>query len=88
MGRYYIYYNNNVEVNKVAEANTLDEAKSYCTENTQGHDEIGDNDNCWEGRSNNFHYEVYDGEKEILDEDGDVVVLNEPIYETMQYYCD
>lgn len=88
MGKYYIYYNNNVEVNKVAEANTLDEAKVYCTENTKGHDEIGDNDNCWEGRSNNFHYEVYDGEKEILDEDGDVVVLNEPVYETKQYYCD
>ena len=45
MGKYYIYYNNNVEVNKVAEANTLDEAKAYCTENTKGHDEIGDNDN-------------------------------------------
>lgn len=88
MGKYYIYYNNNVEVNKVAEANTLDEAKAYCTENTKGYDEIGDNDNCWEGRSNNFHYEVYDGDKEILDEDGDVVDINEPVYETSQFYCE
>lgn len=88
MGKYYIYYNNNVEVNKVAEANTLDEAKDYCTENTKGHDEIGGNDNCWEGRGNNFHYEVYDGDKEILDKDGDVVDFNEPVYETKQFYCD
>lgn len=88
MGKYYIYYNNNVEVNKVAEANTLDEAKAYCTENTKGKDEIGDNDNCWEGRSNNFHYEVYDGDKEILDEDGDVVDINDPVYETSQFYCE
>lgn len=88
MGKYYIYYNNNVEVNKVAEANTLDEAKAYCTENTKGYDEIGDNDNCWDGRSNNFHYEVYDGDKEILDEDGDVVDINEPVYETSQFYCE
>ena len=27
MGKYCIYYNNNVEVNKVAEFNTIDEAK-------------------------------------------------------------
>lgn len=31
--------------------------------------------------------EVYDGEMEILDEDGDVVDLNEPVYETKQFYC-
>lgn len=38
------------------------------------------------GRSNNFHYEVYDGVKEILDEDGDVVDFKDPVYMTKQYY--
>ena len=86
MKKYQIYYNNTVEINNVAEFATLDEAKQYCTDNTKGYDEIGDNDNFWEGRSNNFHYEVYDGEKEILDEDGDVVDFKEPVYMTKQYY--
>lgn len=87
MKRFKVYWNNTVEINLVADFDTLDEAKRYCTENTKGCDEIGDNDNCWEGRSNNFHFEVYDGEMEILDEDGDVVDLNEPVYETKQFYC-
>ena len=86
MKKYQIYYNNTVEINNVAELDTLDEAKQYCTDNTKGYDEIGDKDNCWEGRSNNLHYEVYDGEKEILDEDGDVVDFKEPVYMTKQYY--
>ena len=86
MKKYQIYYNNTVEINNVAEFDTLDEAKQYCTDNTKGYDEIGDKDNCWEGRSNNLHYEVYDGEKEILDEDGDVVDFKEPVYMTKQYY--
>lgn len=86
MKKHQIYYNNSVEINNVAEFDTLDEAKQYCTDNTKGYDEIGDKDNCWEGRSNNFHYEVYDNEKEILDEDGDVVDFKEPVYMTKQYY--
>lgn len=88
MKKYQIYYNNTVEINNVAEFDTLDEAKQYCTENTKGYDKVCDNDNCWEGRSNNFHYEVYDGVKEILDEDGDVVDFKDPVYETEQFYCD
>lgn len=85
--KYSVFYDRNVEVNKVAEFDTLEEATDYCNENTKGYDPVGENDNCWEGRGNNFHYEVYDGEKEILDEDGDVVDLNEPVYETGQFYC-
>lgn len=88
MKEFKVYWNNTVEINLVADFDTLDEAKQYCTENTKGYDKVCDNDNCWEGRSNNFHYEVYDGEKQILDEDGDVVDINEPVYETPQYYCD
>ena len=88
MKKYQIYYNNTVEINNVAEFETLDEAKQYCTENTKGYDKVCDNDNCWEGRSNNFHYEVFDGYKEILDEDGDVVDFKNPVYETDQFYCD
>lgn len=88
MKQFKVYWNNTVEINLVADFDSLDEAKQYCTDNTKGYDEVGDNDNCWEGRSNNFHYEVYDGDKEILDEDGDVVDFNEPVYETKQFYCD
>ena len=88
MKQFKVYYNNTVEINLVADFDTLDEAKQYCTDNTKGYDEIGDKDNCWEGNSNNFHYEVYDGDKEILDKDGDVVDFNEPVYETQQFYCD
>ena len=88
MKQFKVYWNNNVEINLVADFDTLDEAKQYCTENTKGYDGIGDKDNCWEGCSNNFHYEVYDGVKEILDEDGDVVDFKDPVYETEQFYCD
>lgn len=86
--KYSVYYNNNVECNKVAEFDTLDEAKAYCVENTKDYDEIGDGDNCYEGRSNNFHYEVYEGDSYvILDEDGDVADFKTPVYQTEQYYC-
>lgn len=86
--KYSVYYNMNVECNKVAEFDTLDEAKAYCVENTKDYDAIGDGDNCYEGRSNNFHYEVYEGDSYvILDEDGDVADLKTPVYQTEQYYC-
>lgn len=88
MGKYYIYYNNNVNVNKVAEFDTLDEAKQYCTKNTKGYDKVCDNDNCYKDCSNNFHYEVYDGVKVIFDEYGDVAYIKDPVYETEQFYCD
>ena len=88
MKRIKIYWNNTVEINLVADYDTLEEAKAYCEENTREYDPVEDSDNCWEGRSNNFHYEVYDGEKEILDEDGNVVDLKNPVYETEQFYCD
>ena len=35
--------------------------------------------------SDYFHYEVYDGEKDILDEDGNVVDFHEPVYETAYF---
>ena len=88
MGKYCIYYNNNIEVNKVAEVDTLDAAKAYCDKNTKGHDPIGENDNCYEGRSNNFHYEVYEGDYEIKDEDGVVVDFKDCVFETPQFYVD
>ena len=49
MKKYSVYWNNNVECNKVAEFATLDEAKAYCTENTKGYDEVCAGDNCYEG---------------------------------------
>lgn len=80
MKKYSVYYNNNVECNKVAEFATLDEAKAYCTENTKGYDEVCAGDNC---------YEVYEGDNYIiLDEDGDVAEFKNTVYETEQFYCD
>lgn len=88
MKKYQVYWNINVEINKVAEFDTLQEAKKYCYENTKGYNEVCAEDNSWEGRSNNFCYEVYDGIKEILDEDGDVVDIKEQVYETEHFYFD
>lgn len=83
MNRFKVYWNICVENNMVADFDTLDEAKHYCDENTQGCDECtGDYD---EGCSDYFHYEVYDGEKDILDEDGNVVDFYEPVYETAYF---
>ena len=45
MKQFKVYWNNNVEINLVADFDTLDEAKQYCTENTKGYDGIGDKDN-------------------------------------------
>ena len=88
MKKYSVYYNNNVECNKVAEFTTLDEAKAYCTWKTKGYDEVCAGDNCYEGRSNNFRYEVYEGDScFVLDEDGDVAEFKNAVYETEQFYC-
>lgn len=89
MKKYSVYYNNNVECNKVAEFTTLDEAKAYCTWKTKDYDEVCSGDNCYEGRSNNFRYEVYEGDSNfILDKDGDVAEFKNTVYETEQFYCD
>ncbi len=75
-------------MSKVAEFATLEEAKVYCVENTKDYDEVCAGDNCYEGRSNNFCYEVYEGDSYIiLDENGDVADLKDCVYQTEQYYC-
>ncbi len=84
--KYTVWYNNNVESNKVAEFDTLNEAKVYCKDNTEGYDEVADGDNDYEGRSNNFRYEVYDGEPIETTSDGDGIFKG-AIYQTEQYYC-
>lgn len=91
--KYTVWYNNNVESNKVAEFETLKEAEAYCDINTEGYDEVADGDNCYEGCGNNFRYEIYDGEPiEIAyDEDGEVddgkTAQKDAVYQTKQYYC-
>lgn len=87
--KYSVYINFNVEVNKVAEFGSLDEAKAYCAENTEGRCEVCAEDNCYIGRSNNFKYEVYEGEDcGIYDEEGNVIDLKQPVYETELFYFD
>ncbi len=84
--KYTVWYNNNVENNKVAEFEALDEAKAYCNDNTEGYDEVADGDNDYEGRSNNFRYEVYEGEPIETASDGEDII-KDAIYQTKQYYC-
>ena len=90
MKKYQVYKNRNVEFTKVAEVaefDTLEEAKVYCSNGTQGYVPVCDGDNNYEGRGNNFRYEVYDGEPVIIDENGYVVGMKESVYETDWYYC-
>ena len=70
MKRFKVYWNIIVENNMVADFDTLAEAKHYCDENTKEYEECTGN---YERCCDNFCYEVYDGEKDILDEDGNVV---------------
>ena len=83
MKRFKVYWNISVENNMVADFDTLDEAKQYCDENTEGCEEW---ERDYDGCSDYFHYEVYDGEKDILDEDGNVVDFHEPVYETACFW--
>lgn len=87
MKKYLVFYNNNVECNQVAEFDTLEEAKAYCTENTKGYDEVCVGDNCYEGSGNNFCYEVYEANYIISTEDGEVTGFKDTIYKTEQFYC-
>lgn len=93
--RYYtVWLDNNVESNKVAEFETLQEAKEYCDGETAGRVNVDDRDNDYESHGNNFHLEVYEGEPIdfVYDEDGEVgdekATYKEPVYQTRQYYCD
>ena len=85
--KYSVYYDRNVESCQVAEFDTLEEAVAYCERETAGYTEVGPNDNCYEGRGNNFAYEVYEGDPIILDEDGDIAEAKDCVYRTKQYYC-
>ena len=87
MKKYQVYRNNNVECYEVAAFDTLGEAKRFCAENTKSYPEVGDSDNCYESRSNNFCYQVYEGEPIVLDENGDAD-LKEPVFCTNRFYCD
>ena len=86
MKQFKVYYNNNVEVNFIKDFDTFKEAKRFCADSVKGYDEVCDNDNSYEGRGNNFHYEVFDGDYEKMDENGEVVEINDPIYTTKRYY--
>lgn len=86
--KYSVYYDRNVEIFQVAEFDTLEEAIAYCQRETAGYTEVGPNDNCYEGRGNNFAYEVYEGDPIILDEDGDIAETKDYVYRTEQYYCE
>ena len=62
-----VYWNNNVECNKVAEFATLDEAKAYCAKNTKGYDEVCEGDSCFvldeDGDVVEFKNTVYETEQ-------------------------
>ena len=81
-----VYYNCPVEIFEVAKFETLEEAKAYCEKEVQGLEELNESDTDCESRNTNHWYEVYEGEYEILDEDGDFLDFKEPLYVTKRYY--
>lgn len=85
MKRFTVYTNNNLKINKVAEFDTIEEARGFCVKMTEDCDLVLPGDNNWEARGNNFHCEVFDGEP-IEVKEGDITDLKEPVYQTKQYY--
>ncbi|WP_315170224.1 hypothetical protein [Alloprevotella tannerae] len=81
-----VYYNCPVEIFEVAKFETLEEAKAYCEKEVQGLEEIYDNDTDCDSSNTNHCYEVYDGEMFEVDEDGEIIEDNEPIFVTKRYY--
>lgn len=88
MKQFRVYYNNNVESNQVADFNTLEQAKQHCLDECDGYESVCNRDTEYEHRATTKHYEVFDGDPYVLDEDGDVVDFKEPVYETGCYYID
>lgn len=78
---YVVYIDNNVEFKKLAQFETLDEAKKYCNLYVKGDTLVDDEDNDYEGRGNNYHLEVY--EDGPVDEEKN---LKDTVYETERYY--
>lgn len=85
---YQVWYNNNVESFKIAEFDTLEKAKNYCKEEVKGYKTVGRYDNDYEGKGNNFRFEIYEGEPIITDEDGNIIETKDSVYETQRYYKD
>lgn len=91
--KYTVWYNNNVEVLKAAEFGTFEEAKAFCDNETAGYDKVSDGDTDYDGLSNSFCFEVYEGEPivEVFDDDGEIddekTTLAPVIYCTEQFYC-
>lgn len=81
-----IYYSCPVESFEVAKFETLEEAKAYCEKEVQGLEELNESDTDCESRSTNHWYEVYEGEMFEVDEDGEIIEDNEPIFVTKRYY--
>lgn len=86
MKNFKVYYVTNVENTEMAAFNTLEEAKSYCAEETRGCEPVSDNDNRADDQNISFCFEVYDGDPIVLDEDGDVVETKNPTYTTDWFY--
>ena len=57
----------------------LSKNENYCNENTKGYDPVCDKDNCYEGRGNNFRYEVYEDEPYIINECGEIIDQKESV---------
>ena len=79
MKKYLVFHSNNVESNKVAEFDTVSEAKTYCDEQTKGAEPFDgdDGDLC-----HDFRYEVYDSEN-FNPEYG---FEGNPVYETPRFW--
>lgn len=82
MKQFSVYYNTNVECNKVAEFDRLDESKAYCEEQVKGYEYAGVG--CPDETHNiSFSLDVYDGSP--INEDS-LTGLNDPVFTTGWYY--
>lgn len=88
MKKFGVYYKTNVESFMIAEFDTLAEAKEYCTNETKGCIPVSEDDTRVDNHNISFYYEVYDGNPLVVDEDGDVTGLKDPVYETDTFYSE
>ena len=86
MKKFGVYYKTNVESFMIAEFDTL--AEEYCENETKGCIPVSENDTRVDNHNISFYYEVFEGDSLIMDEDGDVTGLKDPVYETDTFYSE
>lgn len=81
-----VYFCNNVESYEIAAFDTLQEAKSFCEKECEGYEPVHDGDTVDESTPGVKYYEVYENDAFKIDEEGDIVEVEDPVYRTGWYY--